>query len=72
MISVDQGGAELLNSIRQDGSKLDFGLKIVGGGFAGTLAEDKTELKGTWSQNGASAPLNLKRKGPEAKPDEKK
>lgn len=51
-----------IGTITQDGNKLKFEIRSVGGSYAGALNETKTEITGEWTQLGQSAPLNLKKK----------
>lgn len=69
LVSLDQGATDLpLSSIVQDGSKLTYVVKLVGGKYSGSLNEAKTELTGEWSQGGRSLPLKMTRqKAPSAK-----
>lgn len=62
-------------SIARTGDKVKMDLKVINGGFEGTLNKDLTSMTGTWSQGPGSLPLTLTRKSPEKageKKDEKK
>jgi len=62
IVSIDQGGVKIpISTFTQNGSKLNFEIRSVGGSYAGTLNEAKTEIAGEWSQAGRTAPLNLKK-----------
>jgi uncharacterized protein len=69
IVSIDQGGVKIpISTVTQSGSKLNFEIRSVGGTYAGTLNEAKTEIAGEWSQAGRTAPLNFKKqKAPEPK-----
>jgi hypothetical protein len=60
--SPDQGanGMALSEVVTKDAG-IEVKLKMVGGGFKGTLSADGTELAGDWSQGGGSLPLKLKK-----------
>jgi uncharacterized protein len=65
VVSVDQGGAKIpMTTITQQGPKLSFELRSVGGSYAGTLNEAKTEAVGEWKQGDRTAPLTLKKQKP--------
>ncbi|HYP13641.1 MAG TPA: hypothetical protein VEQ63_06940 [Bryobacteraceae bacterium] len=80
LTSIDQGGTQLpIGNLSQQGPKLSFDIKRIGGTFSGTLNEAKTEITGTWAQAGRDMPLTWKKAGgadakpPQApKPEEKK
>jgi hypothetical protein len=58
---AEQGGLEIpVTTITQNAASVKLEVNIVGGVYAGALNPDGTELTGTWSQKGLSAPLNLK------------
>ncbi|HLK54214.1 MAG TPA: alpha/beta fold hydrolase, partial [Candidatus Angelobacter sp.] len=60
--SLDQGsGAIPASSVQRDGAKLTVEVKILGGVFAGTFDKGLTIIEGTWSQNGNTLPLTLKK-----------
>jgi murein DD-endopeptidase MepM/ murein hydrolase activator NlpD len=62
MISVDQGGVRIpVNKTEQKGDSVHFELNAVNGVFDGTFNEDKTKIKGTWSQGGPALPLEFTR-----------
>jgi hypothetical protein len=42
-------------------SAVEFQIRLVGGSFKGALNADATELRGEWSQNGATMPLTVKK-----------
>jgi hypothetical protein len=60
--SLDQQAMDIpVSAITRDGAKMTFEVAIVGGHYAGTLSSDARSVAGTWSQNGAELPLDLKR-----------
>lgn len=62
MVSLDQGGAEIpVSTIDQNGSKLNLGVKMVGGRYESEINKEGTELNGTWTQAGTGLPLKLKK-----------
>jgi hypothetical protein len=62
MVSPDQGNAQIpVSAITQKGTKLTLEVKAVGGGYEAELNKEGTELNGTWTQGGGSAPLVLKK-----------
>lgn len=63
--SPDQGALGMpITSITRNGSSVQFELRQIAGGFAGTLSADLTTLTGTWTQLGNSTPLVFNRKKP--------
>jgi len=58
--SLDQGaiGIPVDTATFADG-KLNLDVSKIGASYEGTLAANKTEIKGTWSQGGGSLPLDL-------------
>ena len=63
MDSPDQSAKDLkLNDIVQKELAVEFKLRMVNGGFKGTLNKEGTEMTGEWSQGGGSVPLKLKKK----------
>jgi hypothetical protein len=62
VVSVDQGNAELgINTITQKDKAIEFEIRAVTGGYKGALNAEGTEIAGTWTQMGNSAPLTFKR-----------
>lgn len=60
--SLDQGAFGIgVDRITAAGGKLEFSIDQINGSYKGTYAEDAAEVKGEWSQNGATLPLDLKR-----------
>ncbi len=60
--SLDQGsGAIPASSVQRDGAKLTMEVKSLGGIFSGTFDKNVTTIEGTWSQNGNTLPLTLKK-----------
>jgi hypothetical protein len=63
LVSLDQGGVEIgVTTIEQKGVSLVLTVKTVGGGYKGEINKEGTELSGTWTQAGNSAPLKLTKK----------
>jgi len=61
--SLDQGANGLpISGISRTGDTVKLDLKIVGGGFEGTLSKDGATMTGTWSQGGGGLPLTVQRK----------
>jgi CubicO group peptidase (beta-lactamase class C family) len=59
--SLDQGAMGLAcNNAQLDGKRFSFAVPAVKGSWAGTLAENGTQLDGTWTQ-GQGMPLNFTR-----------
>jgi hypothetical protein len=68
LVSVDQGNAEIpVTSLEQKGTHLTIEATAIHGSYEADINKDGTELNGTWSQGGGSAPLVLK-KSTAAKP----
>jgi hypothetical protein len=59
--SPDQNASIPIDVINQDGSNLNFEIRLVAGSFSGKLNDSKTELSGEWSQSGMKLPLTLKK-----------
>lgn len=58
LANLDQGGAEIpIATITQNAATLTLDVKVVSGSYTGTLNRERTELSGTWTQRGFSAPL---------------
>ena len=51
-----------LNDVKQTGRKVEFGMKIAGGSFEGTLSQDGAELAGKLIHEGGSMPFTLRKK----------
>jgi pimeloyl-ACP methyl ester carboxylesterase len=61
MDSPDQGAFGLaIDEVTLDKQAVKFTMKMLGGSYAGELAADGKEIKGTWKQGGLSLALNLK------------
>lgn len=62
--SPDQGATDLpLTDIVQKGSAVEFQLRMVNGGFKGSLNKEATQMVGEWTQGGGTLPLTLKKSG---------
>jgi hypothetical protein len=62
MDSLDQNSMGLpLTDVVQKGSAVEFQLRLVNGGYKGTLNKEATQMAGEWSQGGGSLPLTLKK-----------
>jgi hypothetical protein len=62
MVSPDQGNAQIpVSAVTQNGTKITLDVKAVGGGYEGEVNKEGTEMNGTWSQRGNSAPLQFKK-----------
>jgi hypothetical protein len=60
--SPDQNALDLpVTDVVQQGTAVEFQLRMVGGGYKGTLNKEATELTGQWSQGGNAVPLTLKK-----------
>jgi hypothetical protein len=60
--SPDQGAADIpCGKVTLDKQKLVVLAPVINGEYTGTLTSDST-INGTWSQNGGTFPLNLKKK----------
>ncbi len=60
--SLDQNSIDLpLTDIVQKGPAVEFQLRLVNGGYKGTLNKEATQLVGEWTQSGSSMPLTLKK-----------
>ena len=71
MDSIDQGAKGIpVSSISLKDSKLSFTSAAVHGSYDGTVNEDATEIKGTWSQ-GTPLPLDFTRAPDAAKTEHK-
>ena len=60
MVSLDEGGLELPVTIAQDAVTVTITAGITGSEFSGVLNADGTELAGTLTQRGFSAPLTFR------------
>jgi len=68
MDSVDQGvNGVPVSSIARTGDTVKMDLKTVSISYEGTLNKDASAMTGSFSQGGASVPLNLQRKQAEKK-----
>ena len=74
--SPDQGAFGLkIDEVTREKNAVKFTLKMIGGSYAGELAADGKEIKGTWKQGPLSLPLVLKpgeKVGPPKRPQEPK
>lgn len=62
MDSLDQGMKDLpATSVTRTGNTLKIEVKSLNGIFEGKIAADLSAIDGTWSQNGSTFPLMLKR-----------
>ena len=62
MDSLDQNAKGMpVTSIRRAGDSLKFEMKVVSGGYEGTISADRNSFAGTWTQLGKSWPLEFKR-----------
>jgi hypothetical protein len=62
MDSLDQGASGIpVTSVTRKGTKLDFEMKQLAGGFSGTIDAGLATIDGTWTQAGNNLPLALKR-----------
>ena len=60
--SPDQGAKDIpVDETSFEKDHLHLGVKGINGAYEGDANSDLSEIKGTWSQNGASLPLDLKR-----------
>jgi hypothetical protein len=60
--SPDQGAMDLpVTDVVQAGADVEFKLRLVNGGYKGTMNKEATQLSGEWSQSGNSLPLVLKK-----------
>jgi len=63
--SPDQGDARIpVTAVSQTGSKLNLEVNAVGGGYAGEINKEGTQLNGTWTQMGNSISLVLTKVAP--------
>jgi hypothetical protein len=51
-----------LNDVKQDGNRVQVGIRIAHASFSGTLNENGTELAGQFTHEAQSAPLTLRKK----------
>lgn len=58
---LEQGIFDLPIEVQEQKDGLRFDLKKLGASYEGKFNADRTELHGTFTQNGASFPLNLKK-----------
>jgi pimeloyl-ACP methyl ester carboxylesterase len=60
--SPDQGANGIpMTAVKRDGSSLRIEAKPIAGEFQGQISKDLSSIAGTWTQNGQSLPLTLKR-----------
>ncbi len=68
VVNLDQGRLEIpVTVIAQSASTLTFDLRAVGGSYAGTFNNDRTELVGTYRQGALEAPMTFRRAAPDKK-----
>ncbi|MFP4600908.1 MAG: alpha/beta hydrolase family protein [Persicimonas sp.] len=48
-----------VSEVNLDGEKIRLAIPSIGGTYEGAVAEDASQIDGTWSQQGQSYPLNL-------------
>lgn len=48
-----------IDDVSLDVNAVSLAIAAIGGGYTGTLSEDGASIEGTWSQGGASLPLNV-------------
>ena len=51
-----------LNNVKQTGQKVEFGMKVAGATFQGSLNKEGTELAGQLTHEANSTPLTLRKK----------
>ncbi|MCX6924370.1 MAG: hypothetical protein NT154_14320 [Verrucomicrobia bacterium] len=61
-IDTDHAVGLPLNNVKQSGRKVEFGMKISGGAFQGSLNKEGTELAGQLTHEATSFPLTLRKK----------
>jgi hypothetical protein len=59
--SPDLGAALTVSTITLDGLNIAFDIRVIDCEFKGKLNDARTEITGTWSQEGRPLPLTLKR-----------
>ena len=65
LYSIDQGRAPLpIQSITLDGRTMRYASPAINGSYEGELSADGQGIKGVWTQNGRSTPLDLVRATP--------
>ena len=62
--SIDQGETIPVDRVTVTGDALRLEMKSVGGVYVGALGEDRSEMNGKYTQNGASVPLVFKAVAP--------
>ena len=68
VVQVNQGGLEIpVSTIAQTGANVVLELKAVSTSFSGTLSADGSEIMGTASQGGRTAPVTFHRTSPPAR-----
>jgi uncharacterized protein len=61
--SPDQGAKDIPGGqVTLDKQKIVIGVPSINGEYSGVVTSDTT-MEGTWSQNGGTLPLNLKKQG---------
>ncbi len=59
--SLDQNASLPIDTVTQEGSNLNFEIRVVSGFYAGKMSAAKTEIVGDWTQGGNKLPLTFKR-----------
>jgi hypothetical protein len=61
--NLDQPEVEIpLTTITQNASQVSLEVKVIGGAYVGALNAAGTELTGTWTQGGFTAPLTFRKR----------
>jgi len=66
LVSLDEGGLEIPVAITQDAMAVTISAGITGSTFSVALTADGTELAGTFTQRGFSAPITFRATRPDA------
>jgi pimeloyl-ACP methyl ester carboxylesterase len=62
LLSLDQSNAVVpLDTLQYTGSKVSFDIPLIGARYEGEMNSERSEIKGQWTQGGASRPLTFKR-----------
>jgi hypothetical protein len=63
LLSPDQTAQPIpVSNVTIEGDSLSLDIKLIAGGFKGTIGGDKSEIAGTWTQGPNNLPLTFKRK----------